>query len=65
MTDNRCIELVFSTRPGDFKPRRCNRPAGHGKGGEFCSSHSVDNSKIEPLTVKRRQNKVFKGGSKK
>lgn len=64
MTNKKCIELVFSTRPGDFKPRRCNRPAGQGKNGDYCSSHGIDNSKIEPLSVKPNRRKIWSGRGK-
>lgn len=57
----KCIELVFSTRPGDFKPRRCNRPAGQGKNGDYCSTHSADTKNIEPLSVKTTRRKMWSG----
>ena len=59
----KCAEIVYSTKPGDFKPRRCTRPAGHGKDGAYCSSHSIDNSNIEPLSQKPGKRKIW--GSKR
>lgn len=64
MTAKKCIELVFSTRPGDFKPRRCNRAAGYGKDGDYCTNHSKSSKDIGPLRVTPVRRKVFKGGGR-
>lgn len=51
--DNRCIEQVFSTTPGHFKPRRCNKPAGHGADSKYCTAHGRSTKDIEPAKAKR------------
>lgn len=52
--DNRCEEQVFSVTPGNFKPRQCSKPAGHGEGGRYCSEHSRNTKDIAPSNEKRK-----------
>ena len=62
MITKKCIELVFSTRPGDFKPRRCSRAAGHGKNGDYCGNHAKSSKDIGPLSAKPVRRKPVGGG---
>lgn len=63
--NKKCIELVFSARPGDFKPRRCNRNAGHGARGEYCENHARSTLNIEPSREgKRYRGKGHQGGKR-
>lgn len=52
--DSRCVEEVFPTK-GGFKTRRCNKPAGHGENGQYCTEHAKSTKDIGPLNDKRKK----------